>query len=161
MTERPSPETTLRGLRDSADDWPEIVRRVGLRFGAETVTIHRLDPMTRTLTLIASSPGLGAELFAIIATIPLGKGMAGVAALERRPVATCDLQVDAGTGAIRKGAVQSGMRGAVVVPIEAPDGARVLGTLGVGTAREHEFAADEVADLERFARTLGLLLASG
>jgi hypothetical protein len=158
MTNREPAARLLDGLDAKAPDWSEIVRRVMAHFDSETVTIHRVDPSTRELALLAANPGLPEPLLAAIRSIPIGRGMAGVAAKERRPVTTCNLQTDSQETAIRPGAKRSGMRGAVVVPILSPDGADVRGTIGIGTMREHEYAPDEVADLESLARALGYSL---
>lgn len=152
----PTPAARLfEGFDSPSPDWPEFVRRVLAHFRSETVTLHRLDPKTGELALVASSPGLPPALLDSIRSIPVGRGMAGVAAKERRPVTTCNLQTDSTEKAIRPGAKQTGMRGAVVVPILAADGTSVRGTIGIGTAREHEYGPAEVAELESLARAIG------
>jgi GAF domain-containing protein len=145
----------LEGLDAAAPDWAELVRRVLAHFRSETVTLHRIDSRSGELALVASNPELPPPLLESIRSIPVGRGMAGVAALEKRPVTTCNLQTDSTEKAIRPGAKQTGMRGAVVVPVLARDGRTVAGTLGIGTTREHEYTPAEVADLESLARAIG------
>ncbi len=155
----PPPAEAIAADLDPADpDWPEFVRRVREHFRSETVTVHRAEPADGTLTLLAANPGLPEALVQSIRTIPKGRGMAGVAAMEKRPVTTCNLETDTANPAIRPGARAIGMRGAVVVPILAPDGETVKGTIGIGTVREHEYTPAEVKDLESLARAIGARL---
>ena len=66
--------------------------------------------------------------------------------LERNePVSSCNIQTDE-SGAVRPGARQTGVNGAIVVPIRDPSGA-VRGTLGIGVHRDYEYREDEVARL--------------
>jgi L-methionine (R)-S-oxide reductase len=122
-------------MRDVLDD---ILRR----FAADTGTIHRLDG---DVLVLAAQVGLPPPVVAIVTRVPVGKGMAGLAAERNEPVSSCNIQVDT-TGDVRPGARQTGVNGAIVVPIRDARGA-VRGTLGIGVHREHEYDADEIARL--------------
>jgi GAF domain-containing protein len=78
----------------------------------------------------------------IIRAVPVGKGMAGLAAERKAPVTACNLQTDT-TGAVRAGARATGLKGSIVVPLLSAD--EVRGTLGIGNRDEREFAPEEVA----------------
>jgi putative methionine-R-sulfoxide reductase with GAF domain len=92
----------------------------------------------------------------IVKTIPVGKGIAGQVAAKNLPVTICNLQTDSG-GVAKPGAKQTGVGGALCVPIRAGD--KILGTLGIGTMREHEYSAAEINALQDIANMLAGQLA--
>src|SRR5918995_350688 len=96
----------------------------------------------------AKAAGLDGVL-ATIATIPVGKGMAGLAVERRSPVDACNIQSDA-SGDVRPGARATGLAGAIVVPIF--DGDAVVGALGVANRTERTFTEEEVEGLIRAGR---------
>lgn len=116
-------------------------------FQSETATLHELDGAAQLLHLVAQV-GLPPQLIPVVATIPVGKGIAGQVAAENRPVAICNLQTDA-SGVAKAGARQTGVGGALCIPVRR-DG-QLVGTLGVGTVREYEYSAAEVERLEAVA----------
>lgn len=112
------------------------------RFGADTGTIHLIEDGVLTLKAHA---GLPSEIVQIVSRVPIGKGMAGLAAERNEPVSTCNIQADR-TGDVQPGAKQTGVSGAVVVPIRDGNG-RVVGTLGIGVRRPYEYSGAETAQL--------------
>ena len=87
----------------------------------------------------------------------MGKGIAGQAAAQNRPVTICNLQSDT-SGVARPGAKQTGVGGARCVPVH--DTGQLVGTLGIGTRREHEYTPEETAALEKIGRLLAAALVS-
>ncbi len=85
--------------------------------------------------------GIPEQVLAIVAVVPIGKGMAGLAAERKCAVNSCNIQQDT-TGDVRPGARATGLAGSVAVPLLAADG-RVLGVLGVATRAERTFTADD------------------
>ena len=85
--------------------------------------------------------GIPEPVLAIVQVVPIGKGMAGLAAERKCAVNSCNIQRDA-TGDVRPGARATGLAGSVAVPVLAADG-RVLGVLGVATRAERTFTADD------------------
>lgn len=126
------------------------LRSVQAAFGAQIGTIHRLGPDDH-LHLVAASPGIPEPVLAASRRIPLGKGIAGEAAKTARPVTLCNLQTDT-TGVARPGAKATGAGGSLCVPIL--DGARVVGTLGVGWMSERAISDEESARLIAVGRVL-------
>ena len=120
----------------------DVLESILRRFGADTGTIHRLDG---DVLVLEAEIGLPPPVVAIVTRVPVGKGMAGLAAERNAPVSSCNIQVDT-SGDVRPGARQTGVNGAIVVPIRDAAGA-VRGTLGIGVHREHEYGEDEVARL--------------
>jgi L-methionine (R)-S-oxide reductase len=112
------------------------------RFGADTGSIHLLEE--GVLRLVAHV-GLPPHIVKIVEAVPVGKGMAGLCAERNQPVSSCNIQVDA-TGDVRPVAKQTGVNGAIVVPIRDEDGA-ARGTLGIAVHRVHEYSEEETEKL--------------
>jgi signal transduction protein with GAF and PtsI domain len=129
------------------------LQRIVSDFAADSGTIHFLgdDGM---LHLAAASPGMPETVVAIIRTIPVGKGMAGLAVERAEPVNACNIQTD-NSGDVRPGAKATGLAGSIVVPIF--DGTEVVGALGVANRSERTFAESEIAQLMREGRQLAAL----
>jgi L-methionine (R)-S-oxide reductase len=132
----------------------KILRDTLETFHSETSTIHRLDAETQLLHLVAHV-GLPPQMLDIVKTIPVGKGIAGETAAKNLPVTICNLQTDT-SGVARPGAKQTGVGGALCVPIR--DGGKVTGTFGIGTRREHEYSAAEINSLQEISNRLGKFL---
>lgn len=128
-----------------------ILRQVLQQFRSETGTIHTLEKTTQLLHLVAQI-GLPPQMLDIVKTIPVGKGIAGQVAAENRPVTICNLQTDS-SGVAKPGAKQTGVGGALCVPIRRGD--EILGTFGIGTLREHEYSAVEINSLQDIADLVG------
>ena len=111
--------------------------------GCTTGTLHIVDPADGHLKL-AAHIGLPPQVAAIVAVVPVGKGMAGLAAQRREPVQTCNLQTDT-TGDIRPGAKAVPVQASIAVPMIV-DG-QLRGVLGFARADYHEWSADELAAL--------------
>jgi len=133
----------------------KVLCEVLKQFHSETGTIHVLDPEKQSLHL-AAQVGLPPQMLEVVKTIPVGKGIAGQVVLQNKPVTICNLQTDT-SGVARPGAKQTGVGGALCVPLR--DGGKTVGTLGIGTIRVHEFTPDETRELEEIARLIGRHLA--
>lgn len=120
-------------------------------FSCQTGTLHRADG--EFLDLVAQV-GVPDFLLPKISRIPFGKGIAGAAAERREPVELCNLQQDLG-GVARPDARETKVSGSLAVPVFSPDGARVLGTLGIGMMAPHDFTEEEKARLAGVAASVG------
>ena len=125
------------------------------KFNSETGTIHRLDEPTQLLHLVAQA-GLPPQMLDFVKTIPVGKGIAGETAQKNRPVTICNLQTDT-SGVAKPGAKQTGVGGALCVPIRSGD--KIIGTLGIGTRREHEYSTAEINALQDIANAVAVKIA--
>jgi L-methionine (R)-S-oxide reductase len=132
----------------------KILRETLRQFNSETGTIHILDPQKQLLNL-AAQIGLPPHISEVVKIIPVGKGIAGQVVAEKRPVTICNLQTDS-SGIAKPNAKQTGVGGALCVPVRAGD--KIIGTLGIGTIREHEYSASETNSLQGIARKLGEFL---
>jgi len=129
----------------------KVLRETLEQFNSETGTIHKLHEPTQLLRLVAQV-GLPPQLLEMVTIIPVGKGIAGQVIAQNKPVTICNLQTDA-SGVAKPGAKQTGVGGALCVPIR--DGEKIVGTLGIGTRRKHEYSASEINSLQEIANALG------
>lgn len=135
----------------------EALVSVVRHFQADTGTLHLLeDGMLRLRALHGAFPP---ALVEIIRTIPIGKGMAGLAAERREPVTACNIQTDT-SGDVRPGAKATGMEGAIVVPMFAADGT-LRGTLGIANRGERTWSAEESAAIIECGRRIVRLFDAG
>lgn len=119
-------------------------------FDAQTGTIHRLDDQDGRLKLIAHI-GIPPIIMDKVTDIPVGKGIAGAAASERRPITICNIKTDT-SGVVGAKAPLTGMEGAVAVPMMR-DG-QLHGTLGVGKRTAYTWSEEETSLLEETATLL-------
>jgi putative methionine-R-sulfoxide reductase with GAF domain len=150
-------ENILNNTSERSAALHETLRLILADFHSETGTIHRLDGETQQLHLSAQM-GLPPQMLEIIQTIPVGKGIAGQTVAQNKPITICNLQADA-SGVAKPGARQTGVGGALCVPVRQ-DG-KIVGTLGIGTMRPHEYTAEETQRLEGVANLIGSRLAAG
>ena len=82
---------------------------------AGTVHCHEASADGDVLRLAAAT-NIPASVLAAVETVPLGKGMAGLAWARGVPVQTCNLQTDT-TGDVRPGARAVAAQAAVALPV--------------------------------------------
>ena len=144
-------------LKDGSDQetaLEQALRTLLEYFHSETGTVHRLDAEKQLLHL-GAQVGLPPPMLEIVKTIPVGKGIAGQVVARGEPVTICNLQTDAG-GVAKPGAKQTGVGGALCVPIRYHD--KIAGTIGIGTIRLYEFTPEETRLLEQIGRIIGTYL---
>jgi L-methionine (R)-S-oxide reductase len=88
----------------------------------------------------------------IVAHVPHGKGMAGVAQVKKSPVQTCNLQTDE-TGNIKPGAKAVNAQKAIALPVLDPTGA-VRAVVGIAWSQEGEIEPDEEQTMMNLAAAL-------
>jgi L-methionine (R)-S-oxide reductase len=119
-------------------------------FKADSGTIHLLES-DGILHLKAATASIPEAVLERVRLVPVGKGMAGLAAERKEAVTVCNLQSDT-SGDVRPGAKATGMEGALVVPIFRGD--ELAGTLGIANRAARTFTADETARLIALGRGL-------
>jgi L-methionine (R)-S-oxide reductase len=120
-------------------------------FDCSLGTIHRLSPASGLLELVIHR-GMPEAMIPRIQLVPLGKGMAGLAAQRRECVSLCNLQTDT-SGAAQPGAKLTGMEGSIAVPMIV-DG-EVRGVLGVAKPTTYEFDEAQRRLLLQLATMIG------
>jgi len=116
----------------------EIVRR----FHADTGTLHWIED---GVLVLKGQVGIPPHIVEIVRRVPIGKGMAGLAAERNAPVSACNIQTDA-SGDVRPRARETGVNGAIVVPVRDAGG-NVRGALGIGVHRVYEYTPEETERL--------------
>ncbi len=111
------------------------------RFDCQAGTVHR---MVNGVLQLSAAHNLPPPIVELVRMVPVGKGMAGLAAQTRMPVSLCNLQTDT-SGHARPAAKASGMEGSIAVPMLA--GEEVRGVLGVAKAVAHDWTEEEKASL--------------
>ncbi|HEY5041033.1 MAG TPA: sulfotransferase [Verrucomicrobiae bacterium] len=117
------------------------------RFDSETGTIHWLDKEKQMLRL-AAQVGLPEVALNGVRAIPVGKGIAGQTVAKGEPVKIYHPPMTTNGSA-----KTSGICGMVCVPLRF-DG-KIIGAFGIGTARPHEYTAEETGALEDMGRLIG------
>ncbi len=121
-------------------------------FDCVTGTIHALDPKSGLLILLAQR-GIPEFIMDKVSRIPIGKGMAGIAAERKQPVQVCNLQTDA-SGVAKPGAKETRMEGSVAVPMLL-EKTILRGVLGVAKPVAYEFTPAELDSLSHIGELIG------
>jgi L-methionine (R)-S-oxide reductase len=121
------------------------------RFDCTTGTVHLLDDESGMLKLVTQR-GIPDVVLDKIKVIPVGKGMAGIAAERREPVQVCNLQTDT-SGVVRPGARDTKMEGSLAAPMLNADGV-LKGTLGVAKPISYDFTPQECGLLMKAGRQI-------
>lgn len=108
-------------------------------FQCQVGTIHTIDASTGMLKMRARR-GIPDSILDKVKMIPIGKGMAGIAAERKQAVQVCNLQTDT-SGVAKPGAKDTKMEGSISAPMML-DG-KVYGTVGVGKPIPYEFSDEE------------------
>lgn len=118
----------------------EALARTIQHFAADSGTVHMLET-DGLLHLKAASRGIPEVAIERFRTIPIGKGMAGLAVERGVPVTACNIQTDV-TGDVRPGAKLTGLEGAIVVPMLHHG--RAIGAYGIANREERTFTTEEI-----------------
>lgn len=130
-------------LNQPTINWDQVLSEVISYFDCSTGTIHFLEKDTSLLKLKAQQ-GIPDFLIPKLSEIPIGKGMAGIAAERREPVEMCNLQTDS-SGVARPAAKETKVEGSIVVPLILNE--ILYGTLGIAKPVSYDFTKEEVNTL--------------
>lgn len=152
--------TTLRN-HGTAVHWQQLLSDIISSFDCSTGTIHIFDNESKLLKLQAEV-GIPPFLLPKMTIIPIGKGMAGIAAERRQPVEMCNLQTD-DSGVARPAAKETKVEGSIAVPMLL-DG-NLYGVFGIAKPVPYDFTAEEEDTLlkigEEMSRYLQVQSSSG
>ncbi|MBX3396304.1 MAG: GAF domain-containing protein [Phycisphaerae bacterium] len=141
----------LAGTVADACALDEVLAKSLRYFQCVVGTIHRLNSTTQMLELVCHR-GVPDAIMDRVRVIPIGKGMAGLAAERREAVQVCNLQTD-DSGKAKPGAKLTEMQGSIAAPILVGEALR--GTIGVAMPRPHEFSVEEQQLLLRIGAIIG------
>lgn len=141
----PSVETAIAG-----GQLQNVLAAAIAHFGCQAGTIHLLR---EGVLKLAAHQNIPPPVVQIVETVPIGKGIAGLAAERREPITICNIQTDT-SGQVRPGAKTTGMEGSLAVPMLA-DG-ELRGVLGVAKAEAYDWPQAEVDLLTQIAAALAV-----
>src|SRR3979409_291628 len=133
-------------LDESMNQWLQSLLK---RHGAVAGTGHVVRD---DVLAIAAAVNIPPKVQEITATIPLGKGMAGLAWQHDKPIQTCNLQEDT-SGAVKPGAKAVDAKAAVAVPVH-DTGGTVRAIVGLAWMDERVLADDVVSAITADASSL-------
>lgn len=153
------PVSILATLKESNGqmDWEMVLSTIISEFGCTTGTLHSFDIYSKHLLLMAQQ-GIPDFLLPKMSEIPLGKGMAGIAAERKKPVEMCNLQTD-DTGVARPAAKETKVEGSIAVPMLL-DG-ELYGVLGIAKPVPYDFTNAESELLLEIGESISRILKSG
>ncbi|PIB39438.1 GAF domain-containing protein [Maribacter sp. 4G9] len=137
------PEKISVKLEQNPIDWQSVLEETISHFDCSTGTLHFLKPDTSILELKAQK-GIPDFLIPKVWAIPIGKGMAGIAAERMKPVEMCNLQTDA-SGVARPAAKKTKVEGSLAAPL-IHEG-KLYGTIGIAKPMSYDFTEEEIASL--------------
>ncbi|WP_405382660.1 GAF domain-containing protein [Maribacter sp. LLG6340-A2] len=125
-------------LNKETPNWDNILKMTLAHFDCSTGTLHFLD--TNSLLQLKTQVSIPEFLIPKLATIPIGKGMAGIAAERRKPVEMCNLQTD-DSGVARPSAKDTKVEGSLAAPLMLND--KLYGTIGIAKPVPYDFTEAE------------------
>lgn len=137
------PKKISEQLEESTINWQSVLEATISHFDCSTGTLHFLKPNTSILELQAQK-GIPDFLMPKVSAIPIGKGMAGIAAERMKPVEMCNLQTDK-SGVARPAAKETKVEGSLAAPLIRKD--TLYGTIGIAKPVPYDFTEEEIAVL--------------
>ncbi len=101
---------------------------------------------------LAAAVNIPEKVRQIVAWVPWGKGMAGLALERGVPIQTCNLKEDE-SGAVKPGAKAVDAKAAVAIPVKSEDDG-VRAVVGIAFPDERQFSESDLAALSDSAATL-------
>lgn len=132
-------------------DWQDLLLEVLQAFECTTGTVHILDNSDKLLKIKAYQ-GIPESLLPKMSVIPIGKGMAGIAAERKQPVQVCNLQTD-DSGVVRPSAKDTRMEGSIAVPMIVEG--ELYGVFGVAKPVPYDFTVEEDENLMKIGEAMG------
>ncbi|TDS15421.1 GAF domain-containing protein [Maribacter caenipelagi] len=126
-------------LIKEAPNWDDLLKVTLAHFECSTGTLHFLDK--DALLQLQSQVGIPEFLIPKLSTIPIGKGMAGIAAERRKPVEMCNLQTD-DSGVARPSAKDTKVEGSLAAPLMHNE--KLYGTIGIAKPVPYDFTESEM-----------------
>lgn len=143
MTTKTIPNKISKLLDKENIDWQSVLENTIEHFNCSTGTLHFLKKGTSILEL-KSQKGIPDFLIPKVSQIPIGKGMAGIAAERMKPVEMCNLQTDE-SGVARPAAKETKVEGSLAAPLIRKD--KLYGTIGIAKPVPYDFTEEEIAVL--------------
>ena len=120
--------------------------------GGVAGTVHLRDASGDAPLELKAAVNIPPKVQEIVAAIPKGKGMAGLAWERDQPVHTCNLKDDK-TGDVRPGAKAVDANAAVAIPIHDASG-KIRGVIGIAYMGERDITGAELESLRAQAERI-------
>lgn len=150
-------DTIYTSLKQKSINWQQVLSEILSSFDCTTGTVHFLDEKSSLLNLQVEQ-GLPAFLLPKLSVIPIGKGMAGIAAERREPVEMCNLQTDK-SGVARPAAKETKVEGSIAVPMIL--NGILYGVLGIAKPVPYDFTEEEVNELLKIGKEMSRCISAG
>lgn len=147
------PEIITNELSKDAPNWESILKFTLELFDCSTGTLHFLD--SNSLLQLQAQVGIPDFLIPKLSIIPIGKGMAGIAAERRKPVEMCNLQTD-DSGVARPSAKDTKVEGSLAAPLLYNK--KLYGTIGIAKPVPYDFTEIETKLLMKIGESICLIL---
>tara|TARA_R110000737_G_scaffold327441_1_gene341708 strand:+ start:174 stop:644 length:471 start_codon:yes stop_codon:yes gene_type:complete len=136
-------------LSKESPNWENLLKSVLEHFNCSTGTLHFLD--NDSLLQLQAQIGIPEFLIPKLSTIPIGKGMAGIAAERRKPVEMCNLQTD-DSGIARPSAKDTKVEGSLAAPLLYNE--KLFGTIGIAKPVSYDFTEKETNLLMKIGESI-------
>ena len=143
------PQSISIELSKESTNWESVLKSVLEHFDCSTGTLHFLD--SESLLQLQSQIGIPEFLIPKLSSIPIGKGMAGIAAERRKPVEMCNLQTD-DSGIARPSAKDTKVEGSLAAPLLYED--KLYGTIGIAKPIPYDFTETETNLLMKIGESI-------
>src|SRR5438445_4825850 len=137
--------------RSLEDMLGELLERIRAVLGVDRAVVLLLDEEDNVLVARAAK-GFEGDVEQQVG-VPIGSGLAGRVAAERRPIAVADIDHDE---AIGRHPIEAGIRSLLDVPLVV--GGRMIGVISVGSKSRRAFASTAIALLEPAAERIALAI---
>jgi L-methionine (R)-S-oxide reductase len=141
-------------LNNTKIDWQGVLSEVITYFECSTGTIHVLD-QNSSLLHVKSHQGIPEFLIPKLSIIPVGKGMAGIAAQRKKAVEMCNLQADS-SGVARPAAKETKVEGSLAAPMLL--NGILFGTIGIAKPVSYDFTKKEIDELLEIGEEISKVL---
>lgn len=136
-------------LSKDKPNWEFILKSTLEHFACSTGTLHFFDK--ESMLQLQAQIGIPEFLIPKLSTIPIGKGMAGIAAERRKPVEMCNLQTD-DSGIARPSAKDTKVEGSLAAPMLYQD--KLYGTIGIAKPVPYDFTEEETNLLMKIGESI-------
>lgn len=143
------PNTVKIELSKDVPNWENLLKLTLEHFNCSTGTLHFLD--NDSLLQLQAQQGIPEFLIPKLSTIPIGKGMAGIAAERKKPVEMCNLQTD-DSGVARPSAKDTKVEGSLAAPLLFNE--KLYGTIGIAKPVPYDFTEKETNLLMKIGESI-------
>ncbi len=131
---------------------PELQRWLGTFLESHHAAAGTVHLFEKDGLKLAAAVNIPPPVQQVVAWVPNGKGMAGLALERKQPVQTCNLQEDS-SGNVKPGAKAVQAQAAIALPVMNAAGA-VRAVVGLAFREEREFTPLEIDTFSASASTL-------